>query len=138
MIALLNGCSFSFKLIDPQYYEFKRLCKNVDSEVTIYNQDYWDIIENRNNIKTNVRGCFYSQKLKQEICFGNFDYTSHTEFEKDRLSRILVKRYYNTIHYATQIEYNYKYFRLWLHGDEGAGWHWDTIDILICENLKNE
>ncbi|AQQ59208.1 hypothetical protein XJ32_02800 [Helicobacter bilis] len=138
VIALLNGCSFSFKYIDPQYYEFKRLCKKAEDEVTIYNEDYWEIIEKHSDIETNDRGCFYSQKLKQEICFGNFNYKSCTEYKRGSLSKLSIKRYYNNIHYATQIEYNYKYFGLYLKGDEAAGWHWKTSNILICEDLKNE
>lgn len=35
ILFLAGGCSF--KLINPQYYRFLSLCKNVDSEVTIYN-----------------------------------------------------------------------------------------------------
>ncbi|RDU67318.1 hypothetical protein [Helicobacter equorum] len=134
---LITG-GISFKSIDPQYYEFKRLCKKAEDEVTIYNEDYWEIIEKHSDIETNDRGCFYSQKLKQEICFGNFNYKSCTEYKRGSLSKLSIKRYYNNIHYATQIGYNYKYSGLYLKGDESAGWHWKTSNILICEDLKNE
>ena len=137
IVLLLSGCSLiSFKSIDPQYYKFKRLCKKAEDEVTIYNEDYWEIIEKHSDIETNDRGCFYSQKLKQEICFGNFNYKSCTEFERGNLSKVKWELWYSNIHYATQIGYNYKYFGLYLKGDESAGWHWKTSNILICEDLK--
>ena len=124
----------SFKSIDPQYYEFKRLCKKAEDEVTIYNEDYWEIIEKHSDIETNDRGCFYSQKLKQEICFGNFNYKSCTEFERGNLSKVKWELWYSNIHYATQIGYNYKYFGLWLQGDEAAGWHWENKKTLYCKD----
>lgn len=133
-ILIMGG--ISFKSIDPQYYKFKKLCANVDSEVEIYNQDYWDIIKNHNDIKTNTKGCFYSEKLKQEICFGYFHEKTYTDFDKGRLSKIFIKRYYKHTYFATQIGYNYKYFGLWLEGDEGRGWHWKTKNTLICEELR--
>ena len=78
----------SFKSIDPQYYEFKKLCANVDSEVVIHNQDYFDIIKNRKNIETDDKGCFYSEKLQQEICFGGFQMETYIEYDKGRLSKL--------------------------------------------------
>ena len=137
VIVLFNGCSFSFKSIDPQYYKFKRLCKNVDSEVTIYNQDYFDIIKNRKNIRTDDRGCFYNEKLQQEICFGNFQMETYTEYEKGRLSKTLIKEYYNRVHFATYTKYRYDYKNLRLQGDEAAGWHWETDDFLTCSCMDN-
>ena len=54
IVLLLSGCSLiSFKSIDPQYYKFKRLCKKAEDEVTIYNEDYWEIIEKHSDIETN-------------------------------------------------------------------------------------
>lgn len=29
--------------MDPQYYEFKRLCKDIDSKVIIYDKAYWEM-----------------------------------------------------------------------------------------------
>ncbi|TLD91984.1 hypothetical protein LS80_011105 [Helicobacter trogontum] len=141
VIVLFNGCSFSFKSIDPQYYKFKRLCKNVDSEVTIYNQDYFDIIKNSKNIKTNVEGCFYSEKLEQEICFGGFAYSKSNrvviEYNKFGLKKSIQKRYYNDIHYLDYTLYVYTYYGLFLRGDEGRGWHWETEDSLECSIMDN-
>ena len=135
VIALLNGCSF--KYIDPQYYKFKKLCANVDSEVEVYNQDYFDIIKNRKNIRTDVRGCFYNEKLQQEICFGNFQMETYTEYEKGRLSKTSIKEYYNRVHFATYTKYRYDYKNLKLQGDEAAGWHWETDDFLTCSCMDN-
>ncbi|TLD79876.1 hypothetical protein [Helicobacter trogontum] len=137
VIVLFNGCSFSFKSIDPQYYKFKKLCANVDSEVEVYNQDYFDIIKNSKNIKTNVEGCFYSEKLQQRICFRDFQVETHEEFEKGRLSKLSIKRYYDGINFITYTEYWYSYKNLKLQGDEAAGWHWETDDFLTCSYMDN-
>ena len=135
ILFLAGGCSF--KLIDPQYYKFKRLCKNVDSEVTIYNQDYFDIIKNRKDIKTNDKGCFYSEKLEQEICFGNFQMETYIEYERGRLSKILVKEYYDRNHFATYTKYRYDYSNLRFAGDEGAGFYIRLADdFFSCSYLK--
>lgn len=139
ILFLAGGCSF--KLIDPQYYRFLSLCKNVDSEVTIYNQDYFDIIKNSKNIKTNDKGCFYSEKLEQEICFGGFAYSKSNrvviEYNKFGLKKSIQKRYYNDIHYLDYTLYVYTYYGLFLRGDEGRGWHWETEDSLECSIMDN-
>ena len=135
ILFLVGGCSF--KYMDWQYYEFKKLCANVDSEVVIHNQDYFDIIKNHKNIETDDKGCFYSEKLQQEICFGNFDYKGGTEFERGNLSKVKWELWYSDIHYATQIGYNYKYFGLWLQGNEAAGFYIELAnDLSSCSCLK--
>ena len=93
---MLSGCSLiSFKYIDPQYYKFKRLCKNVDSEVTIYNQDYWemysDYVEKRfKNSKIDEERIeyFYYEKLNMKVYPYNIREILKTEQKK--------WQYYNT------------------------------------------
>ena len=127
----------SFKSIDPQYYEFKKLCANVDSEVVIHNQDYFDIIKNRKNIETDDKGCFYSEKLQQEICFGGFQMETYIEYDKGRLSKTSIKEYYNRVHFATYTKYRYDYTNLRLAGDEGAGFYIELAnDLSSCSYLK--
>lgn len=33
--------------MDPRYYEFESLCKDIDNKVIIYNKAYWEIFNNR-------------------------------------------------------------------------------------------
>ena len=144
VIVSFNGCSFSFKSIDPQYYKFKRLCKNVDSEVTIYNQDYWEMYKNYDTLPRDTRNdrgvpYFYNPKLNKTIYVSGGHFISKFISKQQinsRLSKAKWGLWYDNIHFATQIGYNYKYFGLWLQGDEAAGWHWETKDTLICEDLK--
>lgn len=41
LLFLTGGCSY--KYMDPQYYEFKSLCKDIDNKVIIYNKAYWEL-----------------------------------------------------------------------------------------------
>lgn len=41
LLFLVGGCSY--KYMDPQYYEFKSLCKDIDNKVIIYNKAYWEL-----------------------------------------------------------------------------------------------
>ena len=144
VIASFNACSF--KSIDPQYYKFKRLCKNVDSEVTIYNQDYWEMYKNYDTLPTDTRNdrgvpYFYNSKLNKTIYVSGGHFTSKlisSQQINSRLSKAKWGLWYDNIHFATIINYNYKYSNIRLQGDEGMGWHWETEDTLICENLKEK
>ncbi|WP_104686207.1 hypothetical protein [Helicobacter bilis] len=41
MACVFSGCSF--KYFDPQYYEFKRLCKEVEKDNTIYDDNLYNL-----------------------------------------------------------------------------------------------
>ena len=144
VVFLFGGCSL--KYFDPQWYEFKRLCKNVDSAVEVYNQDYWEMYKNYDTLPRNTRDdrgvpYFYSQKLNKIIYVSGGQFTSKlisAQQINSRLSKAKWGLWYDDIHYATIINYNYKYSHIRLEGDEGRGWHWETKDTLICENLKEK
>ena len=144
VIVSFNGCSFSFKSIDPQYYKFKRLCKNVDSEVTIYNQDYWemysDYVEKRfKNSKIDEEGIeyFYYEKLNMKVYPYNIREILKTEQKNGNITIQTFDEYYKNIHYASYTRYNYNGKSLKLRGDEAAGWHWETEDNHTCSYLDN-
>ncbi len=50
--------------MDPQYYEFKSLCKDIDNKVIIYNKAYWEIFNNREKGEF-----FFNQKINKKIYF---------------------------------------------------------------------
>ncbi|WP_181881914.1 hypothetical protein [Helicobacter sp. MIT 14-3879] len=138
----LSGCSF--KGIDPQYYEFKKLCENVDNEVTIYNKDYWemykDYVENRfkdSKVDSENKEYYYHKKLDKRIYPYDMKNILKTEQKKGNITILIYDKYYKDIHYATYTRYNYKEKGLWLRGDEGAGWHLETEDDLTCSYLDN-
>lgn len=133
ILFLGGGCSF--KYINPQYYRFVKLCKDVDKKVVVYNKYYFDIIKSIKDIKTDDRGCFYNEELKQEICFGYFS-SSHNsvvfKYNKFGLRKTIQKRHYKNIHYLDYIVYTYTYYGLFLRGDEGVGFYWDTENTMEC------
>ena len=107
---LITG-GISFKSIDPQYYEFKELCKGA-GEIINYSSKY--------------------ESLKKE-------YGWNTIYNKPIkvTNRIEEHSYYNQLNNVIIFyEYNfyiYKYFGIFLKGDEGRGWHWETESTVGCK-----
>ena len=143
-IILFNGCSFSFKYIDPQYYKFKRLCKYIDSAVEVYNQDYWemdsDYVEKRfknSKIDESGREYFYYEKLNVKVYPYSIREVLRTEQKNGNITIQVFDEYYKNIHYASYTRYNYNGKSLKLQGDEAAGWYWETEDKHTCSYLDN-
>lgn len=139
ILFLAGGCSF--KLIDPQYYRFLSLCENVDSEVTIYNQDYWEMYKNRGegNTQTDNKGeYYYDKKLGKKIYFDFMKFKHINVEQKDigGLTIAMFKDFYDNIHYATRTTYSYTYKGIFLGGDEGRGFYWYYEKHKYCEDIK--
>ena len=135
IIFLAGGCSF--KLIDPQYYEFRKLCSRVDIEIVIHNKYFFEIQKNKKFIETDDNGCFYDEILKEKICFGYFQRKSNEVHNKWGLTKTIAEDYYKNTHYSTSTYYKYSYSGLFLKGDEGAGFWIDTKDLRTCEYWDN-
>ena len=101
----------SFKSIDPQYYEFKRLCEYA-GEIINYSSKY--------------------EALKKE-------YGWNTIYNKPIkvASRIEEHSYYNQLNNGIKFYeykfYIYKYFGIFLKGDEAAGWYLKIENTISCK-----
>ncbi|MCI5786107.1 MAG: hypothetical protein MR025_01445 [Helicobacter trogontum] len=128
VIVLLNGCSFSFKYIDPQYYEFKRLCK--EAKNVIYDEELYRIDKARYNKER-----YYDENTQKEYLMS--DFTIAETYSKDITKRLKDREatwYYHDKPFYKEKYYWYNYKGLFLQGDEAAGWHWETQQRLLCEN----
>ncbi|EAJ2293697.1 hypothetical protein CRA86_08620, partial [Campylobacter coli] len=70
LLFLVGGCSY--KYMDPQYYEFRSLCKDIDNKVIIYNKAYWEIFSNRekgNTMHDEKGEFFFNQKINKKNIF---------------------------------------------------------------------
>ena len=129
IVLLLSGCSLiSFKSIDPQYYEFKRLCK--EAKNVIYDEELYRIYKARYNKER-----YYDEKTQKEYLQQDFK-TRSTEavyISKD------LNRFDNYLYYKEKLiyfyeDYWYDYKGLFLQGDEGIGWYWETDRALYCKD----
>ena len=94
VIALLNGCSF--KYIDPQYYKFKRLCKEVEKDNTIYDDNLYNLfLKAKQKISFYNGRKFYDETTKQEFLVDNFDIKFDSQEISNRLSKTIHKLLYN-------------------------------------------
>lgn len=109
MLFFVGGCSF--KYMDWQYYKFKELCKGA-GEIINYSSKYeslkkeygWNTIYNKPIKVTNrIEEHSYYNQLNNGIIFYEYKF------------------------------YIYKYFGIFLKGDEGAGWHWKTESTVGCK-----
>ena len=112
IIFLAGGCSF--KLIDPQYYEFRKLCKEKAGAI-IYNIELFENYKSTKwkSIKPNdITNGRIRQFYREEVYFDN----------------ILVKKH---------IGFIYMNYGLFLEGDEGAGFGLNYAQKIGCnENNK--
>ena len=118
----------SFKSIDPQYYKFKRLCK--EAKNVIYDEELYRIYKARYNKER-----YYDEKTQKEYLQQDFK-TRSTEavyISKD------LNRFDNYLYYKEKLiyfyeDYWYDYKGLFLQGDEGIGWYWETDRALYCKD----
>ncbi|WP_034346839.1 hypothetical protein [Helicobacter trogontum] len=136
IVLLLSGCSLiSFKYIDPQYYKFKRLCKEVEKDNTIYDDNLYNLfLKAKQKISFYNGRKFYDETTKQEFLVDNFDIKFDSQEISNRLSKTIYKLLYNEKEFYRYSAYNYHYSGLFLKGDEGAGWYIDfDNEILQCK-----
>ncbi|TLE07331.1 hypothetical protein [Helicobacter bilis] len=133
MACVFSGCSF--KYFDPQYYEFKRLCKEVEKDNTIYDDNLYNLfLKAKQKISFYNGRKFYDETTKQEFLVDNFDIKFDSQEISNRLSKTIYKLLYNEEEFYRYSAYNYHYSGLFLKGDEGAGWYIDfDNEILQCK-----
>ena len=130
VIVLFNGCSFSFKSIDPQYYKFKELCKGAENEKIIYDEELYRIYKARYNKER-----YYDEKTQKEYLMS--DFTIENTYSKDITKNL--KEREATLFYKNKPFYKEKYYwftynGIFLQGDEAAGWHWENKKTLYCKD----
>ena len=128
VIVSFNGCSFSFKLIDPQYYKFKRLCK--EAKNVIYDEELYRIYKARYNKER-----YYDEKTQKEYLMSDFTITkTHIVNISDRLTINENTIFYKNIPFYKYSSFWYDYTGLFLQGDEAAGFSWGTKGTLYCKD----
>ena len=143
----------SFKSIDPQYYEFKRLCKN--DKINIYDEKYRNMQQryreamlNNRDIKANAHNgieSFYDKEMDLEVYPMDWkESVINTQKVGFGIGDIIEKEidyWYigkvNKVKFANFKRYIYIEKGLWLRGDEGAGFYWKTENRLDCNAVKN-
>ena len=128
MLFLSSGCSF--KLIDPQYYKFKELCKEAENEKIIYDEELYRIYKARYNKER-----YYDEKTQKEYLMSDFTITK-TRIVKlgNKLTINENTLFYKNIPFYKYSSFWYDYKGLFLQGDEAAGWHWENERALYCKD----
>ncbi|MDY4399254.1 hypothetical protein [Helicobacter bilis] len=129
IVLLLSGCSLiSFKSIDPQYYKFKRLCK--EAKNVIYDEKLYRIYKARYNKER-----YYDDKTQKEYLMSDFTITkTHIVNISDRLTINENTIFYKNIPFYKYSSFWYDYTGLFLQGDEAAGFSWGTKGTLYCKD----
>ncbi|RDU61440.1 hypothetical protein CQA53_10125 [Helicobacter didelphidarum] len=116
VVVMFSGCGFRY--FDPQYYEFKKLYEEegglyiFDEKLEVETYDK-DILSNGYNLIRKNDEHDIERINDRIISFKQFGYYFiDSQGEKHIVS--YKKGFYYTEH------------GLWLHGDEGRGFHWDT------------
>ena len=106
ILFLAGGCSF--KLIDPQYYEFKRLCGNAGKVI-------------------------FGKPTKD---YNNVKYIVHKEIQSRIKEISFQKAINNQVEFYINNTYFYYNYGIFLRGDEGRGWYTKFgYEILDCEDI---
>ncbi|RDU59103.1 hypothetical protein [Helicobacter sp. MIT 14-3879] len=126
LMLIMGG--ISFKGIDPQYYEFKKLCEKAEN--VIYDEELYRIYNKRRNMEK-----YYDEKTKKEYLMSDFEIEeTYSNNITKRLKETEATLYYNNKPFFKEKYYWFKYYGLFLSGDEGAGWHLKIEQRLLCEN----
>ena len=136
-ILIMGG--ISFKSIDPQYYKFKELCKRAENEKIIYDEELHRVYKALDS-KTFYPRIYYDEKTQKEYLMSDFEKKRDSQQKKisDRITEYQNILYYKKnenpfLHYKN---YYYRYFGIFLKGDEGRGFYIDLDDkILECKDL---
>lgn len=118
----------SFKSIDPQYYEFKRLCK--EAKNVIYDEELYRIYKARYNKER-----YYDEKTQKEYLMSDFrTIKTHIVKISDKLTINENTIFYQDIPFYKYSSFWYDYAGLFLYGDEAAGFGWETERTLYCKD----
>ena len=138
IIFLAGGCSF--KLIDPQYYEFRKLCQK--SEKIIYDKELYELYANARKHLTTFwynDSIFYDKNTNRTFFVGK---SSIVQADNKNISSRITKTtylyYYDNIAFFSQTNYWFEYKGLFLKGDEGMGFYFDTNRTLYCNDKTIE
>ncbi|WP_186299280.1 hypothetical protein [Campylobacter jejuni] len=111
LLFLAGGCSY--KYMDPQYYEFKKLCYLNAGKVLIKDES----VKNETSIIVTPE----SKQIKDRIV--------ETRFERKNENKIVYYRI-NT--------YFYDNYGIFLEGDEGAGLYFKYMKVLSCKSIDKK
>lgn len=153
VLFFAGGCSF--KYMDWQYYKFKRLCKNNYNKINIYSKTYRDLQQryreamlNNRDIEVNAHNgikSFYDREMNLKVYPANWqENTINTQKVGFGIGDIIEKEidYYfvdstKKVRFANFKRFIYIEKGLWIKGDEGVGFYWDTENQLDCNKVKN-
>lgn len=132
ILFLAGGCSF--KYMDPQYYEFKRLCK--EAENVIYDEELYRLYLNaKKHISFYKGNSFYNEETGQEFFVDFFDAKhNHSKDISSKLSENVNVFYYKNEPFYKFSSFWYDDYGIFLDGDEGAGFHWKNKHTLYCKD----
>lgn len=134
IIVLFNGC-ISLRYFDPYYYEF--LYSRKDAKRYIYDKKLYDTFIF--NIHEHHE-YLYGDKLMPNGYKLLMD--SKVEKRGKRLTKVMRKFYYIDSHgkeclISSLVAFEYISYGLWLRGDEGGGFWFDTKEELEIDPQKN-
>ncbi|EAK5607848.1 hypothetical protein C0L11_08855, partial [Campylobacter coli] len=145
LLFLVGGCSY--KYMDPQYYEFKSLCKDIDNKVIIYNKAYWelysDFTKKKPSIEKRVKDdgyeYFYYEKLNETFAYYDIEDMIKSKKRNGNIITIVYDKKYKKMPkpFASYIRYNYKNDGVFLRGDEGAGLYFTYEEVFTCSYFDN-
>ena len=125
IMFLLSGCSF--KYFDPQWYKFKSLVKK-ESGFYIYDKDLFQEY-NKKGVK-NILSNGYDVKYNTDETIRQLD-SRLTEYKRFEVYYIDSSGKEHIISYIKG--FTYTHYGLWLKGDEGRGFYWETKETIDRE-----
>ena len=145
LLFLAGGCSY--KYMDPQYYEFESLCKDIDNKVIIYDKTYWemysDFTKRKPSVEKRVKDdgyeYFYYKKLNETFAYYDIKDVIKSDKRNGNIITIVYDKKYKKIPkpFASYIRYNYENDGIFLEGDEGAGLYFRYEEVLTCSYFDN-
>ncbi|AQQ59231.1 hypothetical protein XJ32_02980 [Helicobacter bilis] len=134
-ILIMGG--ISFKYVDPQYYEFKGLCK--EAKDTIYDEELYRIYKALDSQRT-FQPSYYDEKTQKKYLMSDFE--KKRDSQQQKISGKITE-YQNMLYYKKNENpflhdknYYYRHFGIFLKGDEGGGFYIDSGDIILeCKDL---
>ncbi|OSY73571.1 hypothetical protein [Campylobacter jejuni] len=134
--------------MDPQYYEFKSLCKDNSNKMIVFNKDYLDLkkqfiqaMMNNSNIRIKNNGIkyFYNEKLNETFTYYDIKDTIKSEKRNGNIITIVYDKKYKKMPkpFATYIRYKYENDGVFLRGDEGSGLYFTYEEVFTCSYFDN-
>lgn len=126
ILFFAGKCSTLF--IDPQIYYAYYLCSK-NAKQNIYDKTLYDNLKKRD-------GYIGKEIIPEDLRY--LPYMLHTKIIKteivtNRITKKWYKQYFNRELVAEGVDYDFFTFKLWIIGDEAAGFHIDTKLQMSCK-----